>query len=303
MGQVNNTRDNRRKILIISKLILLLLSLSLVGCSHYLYTESVLSMHDSVKAPQVIKTKTYIKIKNNVKTVAIIAPDSCRKQSALSASNQQKDFIRSSCGVEIGIIEKKLIDSGFNVISWEMLESMSRGKSFFQSGKELAIDILFSINSLENITADSSNINLLRKYYKSDRRGNKGEPWSLGEGHKKIIRKQLKNYEGSITRLSLGAAIDVTAIEVKTGEAIWYYQASFYDVKKQENKFTAAFAGRHNRWRLFRINGEFVSNHSPNSESGSTEQENKVANLRDDIFIKYLKIAVSSFITSFKAGE
>lgn len=283
-------------------IIIILFSFSLTGCSHYLYTESVLSMHDSIKAPQVLKTKSYRAIKDRVETVAIIAPDSCRKQSALSASTQQRDFIRSSCGVEIGIIEKKLLSSGFNVISWEMLESMSREKSFFTSGKELGIDVLFSINSLENITADSANINLMRKYYKSDNEGIKGEPWSLGEVHKKIVRKELKGYEGAISELSFGAAIDVTAIEVKTGQAIWYYQASFYDVEKQEIKFTAAFSGKKNRWKLFQINGEPIRHLDLNSEEGSIEQERKEANLRDDVFIKYLKIAVTAFITSFKTG-
>ncbi len=283
-------------------ILLFIFSFSLTGCTHYLYTESVLSMYDSINEPKTLKTNPYRVIKDRVDTVAIIAPDSCRRQSALSASTQQKDFIRSSCGVEIGIIEKTLLSSGFNVISWEMLESMSRETSFFKSGKKLGIDVLFSINSLENITADSANINLIRKYYKSDSEGVKGEPWSLGEIHKKIVRKKLKVYEGGISKLSFGAAIDVTAIEVKTGQAIWYYQASFYDVEKQQRKVTAAFSGKKSKWRLFQINGEPIKYEELNREDGSTEMEGKTANIRDDVFIKYLKIAVTEFITSFKTG-
>ncbi len=307
-----------QRIALLIRLIPVLFSIVLTGCGlfpahiglffpHYLYTESVVTIQDSIKPPQVIKTESYREIKNNVNTVGIIAPDSCRKQSAMSSNRNQQDFIRSSCGVEIGIIEKKLVVEGFNVVSWKMLESMFReGKSYLQSGKELKIDILFSINSLENITADSSIIDLKRSYYKSDKGGTKGVPWPLEERHKKRIRKMLKEYEGTTTRPSFGATMDVTAIEVKTGKSIWFYQASFYGLGKQEKEVTAVFRGVQNldgtQWRMVQLNGSPIRNQRQNKKKSSSDQETKRANISDDIFLRSLKIAVSSFISSFKSG-
>jgi len=274
----------------------------LSGCSHYLYTESTLSKFDSIKLPEVIKTELYKKIKNKVKTVAIIAPDYCREQSALSASTQQRNFIRSSCGVALGLIEKQLLSQEFSVISWEMLKSLSKDKSFFQAGKELGIDIFFSINSLENITADSLNINLKRQYFKSDSYGVKGKPWDLHEKHKKIIRAQLKDDEDSVVRFSLGAAIDVTAIDVQTGKSLWYYQASFYNINKKEKIVTAAFRGKKNIWRMFQKDGLPIES-TIKRKSSNIEKENKKSQLSDGIYFQYLKVAISSFIQSFKTGH
>jgi hypothetical protein len=281
----------------------LLLPLVLSGCArHYLYVESEVSVVDDIDTPKIVKTDDYRMVRESVKTVAIIAPDSCRNQSAMSSSTSRQDFIRSRCGVEIGIIEKELIANGFNVISWEILESI-RDRSFLQSGKNLGIDVLFSVNSLENITADSSTIELKRSYYKSDSHGKKGEPWPLGEKHKKEIRRQLRVFEGVGNKQSFGAAIDVTAIDVKTGKSIWYYQAAFYSLENKKEKLTALFVGRKNRWRLFQVNGKSVGGIlEHNHRSKSVEMESKVSRVRDDIFIKYLKIAVSSFVSAFKLG-
>lgn len=286
-------------------LFLLLISSFLSGCTHYLYTESTVSLKNSIAPPKIIKAWSYSSLSNSMNTIAIVAPDLCRKQSAMTSSTHQQDFIRTLCGVEIGIIEKEFIIRGYSVVSWEMLESesQSESKSYLQSSKELDVDILFIINSLENITANSSNVNLERKYYKSDDKGYKGAPWNLGEIHKKEIRKQLKLYEGGESNLSLGAAIDVTAIEVKTGKSIWFYQSSFYDLEKVDNVITAAFSGKKNIWVMFQLNGIPVKRAAQNIDNGSTEKENKVAQISDDIFIKYLKIAVSSFISSFQEGE
>lgn len=277
----------------------------LSGCSHYLYTESQLEMFDTVKEPQIISTPLYREIKDKIKTVAIIAPDFCQQQSAFSANIQQVNFIRSNCGVALGVIEKDLISQGFNVISWEMFESIAKGSSFFKAGKELDIDVIFSINSLENITADSLNINLERKYYKSDRYGNKGELWNLQESHKEKVRKILRGYEGIIPKSSMGAAIDVAAIDVKTGKSIWYYQASFYNVEKEERKLTAAIRGKKNIWTIFQINGNPVKNIVKGNidENRSYDKENKKSKLNDRIFLKYLKKGVSAFVTSFKKGD
>lgn len=301
------------------KLIILgILFSNLIGCAAqytrdsyiYRYVETEIIVSPSKKAPQVIKTKAYQAIKDNIDTVAIIAPDSCRQQSAMSSNIEQEDFIRSRCGVEIGIIERGLIEAGFNVISWEMLVSISREKSYLSSAKELDVDVLFSINSLEKIIADTSDVYLKRSYYNSNEAGEKLEPVSMTEYEKRGIREELKDYEGLKAGLTIGAAIDVAAVDAKTGESIWYYQSSVYDVnisEYSEYKVTALFRDvGPGYWRLRMINGrpiwEIEESITTREKDSSEEVSIKRANLKDDVFIRNLKGAVSSFISSFSGG-
>jgi len=137
--ETNNMTTNILKLIVLS----IILS-SLVGCGgsyNYCYIETKVIAADSIQEPpKVIKTKAYQAIKDTIDTVAIIAPDSCREQSAMSSSKLHEDFIRSNCGVEIGIVERGLIEAGFKVVSWEMLASLSRGTSYLESAKELGVD-------------------------------------------------------------------------------------------------------------------------------------------------------------------
>lgn len=294
---------------LIFKFVFLILSLyMLTGCPwhrHWLYIESENTLNSNLLIrPQIIESKSFKDISAKVNTVAVKAPDSCYGQSSKSSNKNikyQKDVVRSNCGVEIGIIEKKLIEKDYNVVSWEMLESMakSNNKSYLECAKELNVDVLFSVNLLEKIGASDSDDPIKRSYFKSDVNGIKGAPWALGEDHKKIIRSILYDFETDLYWASFGASIDITAIDVKTGKSIWFYKASFYDMENQETKITSLFAQRNRRWGIYKLNDKPVQRRT----SSNTELDRKEKTNLDIYYQKYLTEAISTFIESFKFGK
>ncbi len=276
-----------------------------IGCRQYVYTESITTLsHYQSKQPNIVASPEYSQVAKMTRNVAIKAPDLCYGQAA-SASNKHtnlsKDIVRSKCGVEMSIVERKLTEIGYNVYSWEMLESMARAeeKSHLECAKQLGAEVLFAINSLETIVASDNNDPLKRFYYYSDNAGIKKEPRIIGEYHKGIIRNILKPYESSLYSSSLGATIDVTAIEVKTGKSIWFFKASAYNLEHHNDQITAAFVGRKGRWSMFKFNDNNVI--TRNELSHSEYDRPKIGNA-DIYFQKYIENVVSEFITAFKSG-
>lgn len=297
-------QTSNKTINLVFKLTILLLSLNAItGCTrHWLYIESESNLNQNfLRQPQIIKSKSFNEISKTTSTVAVKAPDSCYGQSEISTNQSikyQKDVVRSNCGVEIGIIEKKLIKNGYNVVSWEMLESMTKSynKSYLECAKELNVDVLFSINLLEKIGANDLEDVVERSYFQSDENGTKGTPWALAENHKKIVRSILYDFETNLYWASFGASIDIMAIDVNTGKSIWFYKASFYDIENEETKINFLFAQRNKRWRIFRVNNEPVMSR-PKS---NTELDRKEKINIDIHYQKYLSEAITAFIQSFK---
>ena len=285
---------------------------TLTGCGHYLYTVSEISPGSKLPDQfQIVKSNLYKQISKNTHTVSIKAPDACYGQTSTSSDQSikyQKDVVRSNCGVEIGIIEKKLIENDYEVVSWEILKSMAESSdkssniSYQQAAKELGVDVLFSINLLEKVGANDLHNLINRSYFYSDKTGKKGDPWILGEGHRKKIREILHGHELDFYGVSFGSSIDVTAIDVKSGKSIWFYKASFYNLKKRENKITAVFAGKKNIWRILKLNGVPVRTIRRRSRS-NTEFDRKEKTNENIYYQKYLTRAVSAFISSFKHGK
>lgn len=305
------TKNNHSSYIVLTFLIIFLIMSS---CTHYVLVETYLNT-DEIKFPEknVTSTNDYRSIVGGaIKNIAIKAPDNCSKRSATSSdpyADSKKDIIRSKCGVEMSIIERELIKNGYNVYSWEMLKSITSSeqkshsgeKSYLESASDMGIDILFTINSLEEIVAENQDEYINREYYESDDAGTKGNARPLPIYHRNYITRLLKPYDDMLYSGALGATIDVTAIDVKTGKTIWLYKSSSYNLNHSNNqkKYTAAFAGRKSRWHLFMLNNK----RSNQQYFSSTDTKSKKRKNVNKLFEKYIYDVINDFIFSFKSGK
>lgn len=286
--------------------VFIILLLFFMSCAHYVYVDSNLTTpRDRFPSNAVTSTDKYRNSINSIKNIALKAPDDCSERSASSSdryANPRKDVVRSRCGVEMSIIERGLIKSGYNVFSWEMLESMvsASNKSYLECAKELGADVLFTINALEEIVAEDSDDLVERHYYYSDRTGKKGKPRGLDIYHRKYIGNLLKPIDSKLVGVSLGATIDVTAIDIKTGRTIWFYKSSAYDLKQNDIKYSAAFVGKKRRWRMFQLNN--MPFRPTNIASKDTKKINKTRDV-EKYFEKYVNQVVKDFIEAFRSGK
>jgi len=278
------------------------------GCSrHFAYTESIIRSELKSSQPQINSGKDYAEVRDRAKTVAFIAPDFCREKSvAPNQSSSQLDLIRSNCGVAMGLAERLMTKSGYSVVSWEVLARKGSAASHLDIGKELGVDVLFAVNSIEAVSVGKS-IEVERRFFKSDAAGSKGAEWQMPSSFQDAIREKLLPYEEAFLHGQTGgAAIDVTAIDVRTGRTVWYYQASFYDAGSSNSVMNAVVTLRSGgRWEIFKINGQAAGAFAPkavaNLSSSHTEVRQRVAS--NDFQQATLEVAISEFIKAFRSGN
>lgn len=301
-----------------SSLLLAIASILVSGCSiveetippeRYVFIEISAMYTGSSKNPDIVASPSYRKIARKTRKVAVKAPDKCygRKfqdtdKNVISSSM----LVKSRCGIEMSMIERKLMGSGYDVYSWEMLESKSNaeGKPFLEVAKTIGAKILFSVNSIKIIEASDSGIILQKAYFTSDKTGSKVTPVALRPHDKKEINKMLAPHESQFNKLSLGAEINITAIDTNTGMSVWIYKASEYDLKPESNKITAVFVHSGGlfggqRWSLYMLNGQ-----KPTQEQKNTNVEYYGRNTKNTgpIYQEYIQKAVEKFVTEFKSG-
>lgn len=282
----------------------LLAMLLQVGCSNYVLVESSVAT-DEIRRPirEIVGTPRYNSVAANVAKVAVRAPEYCSGQSAASNDKQTdraKSLMGSTCGVQMGVLERQLTESGYDVYSWRAVESMvtAQNKSYLQAARELGAEVLFTVNSLEGVLA-SSDEHIRRAYFVSSKKGEKGAPWNIGEVHRQPIRGELRPYEASLRDISFGAFLDVTAIDVTTGQAIWFYKSGKYDLENISAPLSFLVAGKKGRWKVVTVNGA-----RPSVVTGSTSVEydrgSKNRDVGEEQYEKYVRQVVLDFVATFR---
>ena len=276
----------------------------------YFYVESSLSP-DSISAParELTGTPTTKTIILKATKLAIRAPEYC-SGAVVSANDPQaskaKNLMRSNCGVEMALLEKRLTERGYIVYSSKMLENMvgPQGKSYLDAAHQLGADILFTVNALEAVGATSDE-KIVRAFFDSDSDGTKGAPASLNDRSRASIRDITRPYEKTFQDFSYGAFLDVTAVNVTTGQAIWFYKSGVYDLDRLKKPITFLVGVSKNRWRLVKVNGENVRSSKSSSTSTSSEYEYMPMTSHrseEKLYEKYVQEIISDFATTFKAA-
>jgi hypothetical protein len=274
----------------------------------YFYIESSIATDMlPVANREVTETDQFKNVAPMVKKVALRAPDYCYGQTASMSDKQvnaTKSLIRSECGVEMGALERKLIEEGYTVYSWKIVDSImkSQSKPPLLAVQELGAEVLFIVNALEGIFVSSDDL-IRRSFFSSSIEGDKGLPVDLHEGNRNAIRQVAKPYEAKLRSNSFGAFIDVTAVDVATGQAIWFYKSGKYDIKRAATPVTLVLSYRKNIWKVYKIDGAVPvrQNTSASYEYGSGEPPSLQS--PDKYYDIYVQDIVADFVNTFKESR
>jgi hypothetical protein len=206
----------------------------MTACSptNYLLVSNYTGAQIAEPAPEITETAPFKALRGKVNTVAVHAPDSCSNQTADTSSGNAASLqmiIKTRCGVEMAEIEKELSKAGYHVVSWTVLahELLAKSQSSMKEiGQTLNADVIFQINSFEeSVDKVGTDGRWERKVYLSNPAGNRLEEAPLEqEDRGKLTKKFLESRESGLDLRRLAITIDASAVEVKTGESIWYYR-------------------------------------------------------------------------------
>lgn len=285
--------------------------ITLSGCAHdYYEVESIYQLNELVEVKsEITETDAYKKLIPKVKKIAVRAPEQCANETqsasrGLGVAGSNAVVLRSLCGQEMSQIERSLVQLGYRVISWKVVQSKTRAQSkpAIEVAKSLGANLLLQINTLER-TAIRPGIDARwdRKYYTTDSGNHREEPVSLD----KIISDQIEVWAKQSERNSMGAArlsasLNATAVSTKTGEAIWFYDWTVsQDVDDRVasiSSFSACKSNRCKPWNLAEINSQNTSS------SGSSDAVRTSIHSDEDRAIqdKLVKQIINDMIKNLK---
>jgi hypothetical protein len=162
--------------------------------------------------------------------VGILPPDRCLTTQAGVAANQAH-LMRMECGVLISSLEVRLAQTGYQVVSWQVLKPAA-GQSGIDRARDQKLDILFEIDqfsagSLERM----SDVSVKPSYFALERGGE--VPLEVSPETRKrcrgIAKQAAVQARASMHGDLFEGVLSAKAVEVSTGTAVWYYQKSLVD--------------------------------------------------------------------------
>jgi hypothetical protein len=167
---------------------------------------------------------------------ALRAPEHCTSESAnkgTGAGEGKNVKLMTSCGFWLSELERVLVQSKFTVASWSALRDLERTKQVpaYVAARDLGADVVFVINSLEN-----ERIQLGKNYrenfdvYEADEDGRASRRLAINKATFDSVRSFVKTRMKPLTKeyqhvaTHVTATLDITAVDTKTGEAVWFYR-------------------------------------------------------------------------------
>lgn len=194
---------------------------------------------------EITKTSEYRKLIRGVKKIAVRAPEQCANESQSSSKGLGAGAVvlKQQCGQEMAQIEKSLARSGYRVISWKVVQSMTRvqKKSALDVAKSLGAQLLLQINSLERTSIrPGTDARWDRKYFvRSLEDSEVYEPTALPKQYKGPILRFVKKRESdALGAARLSASLNATVASISTGEAIWFYDWTVSEDTAEASKRT-----------------------------------------------------------------
>lgn len=179
-----------------------------------------------VAYPDVVETPSYRSQLSSIRTVAVRAPDVCANETGAQASGEGASvgrILQMTCGVEMAELERALAQSGYVVISWDVLRNHPLRPR--QAAESLGADAILEVNSLERtIVAPAKDARWEREFFQSSKYGEQGSPASVFEQTARRLDFLLKQKEASLLDVrQLSVTVNATMIRITNGEAIWFY--------------------------------------------------------------------------------
>jgi len=226
--QSRTIRSRRLFGLVALSLLLVVLS----GCSkNYIVMSRLVENTRIEKTADVTPSRSYVSVLKRTKTVALRAPDSCANEGAAKARGESSTtggILRTDCGVEMSELERALARAGFNVVSWDAIRKMVKYDNItpVAASRRLGADVLFMINSLERTRTDvGMNARWQREFHAANARGESQGRTDVPESRAMRLEALMANPEHALTPgARLSATINVSAVNVRTGQTIWFYE-------------------------------------------------------------------------------
>ncbi|HVJ94629.1 MAG TPA: hypothetical protein VM580_32810 [Labilithrix sp.] len=182
---------------------------------------------------------------------ALRAPEHCVSESAnkgIGAGAGRNVKLMTSCGFWLSELERVLVQSKFTVASWSALSDLERTKQVpaYVAARDLGADVVFVINSLENDYIKlGKNSRESFEVYDADEDGHASRRLPIEKATfdqvRSFVRTRMKPLTKEFQHVTthLTATLDITAVDTKTGEAVWFYRKQ--EVKAQPIKLDRYF--------------------------------------------------------------
>ncbi|MFQ5699678.1 MAG: hypothetical protein ACE5IL_15540 [Myxococcota bacterium] len=222
-----------------------LLLLGLTGCTpFYLVSSHFIEASHDEPPPEITASPDYPRALPQIHKVAIRAPDSCANQTAAAAGGSAASVARilqTRCGVEMSELERALAAAGYAVASWDAIQNRVTHDDVtpLAAAQALGAQVLFQVNSLERSTLDSGQSALWeRRFYRSSAKGVQGEPARVEPEIAQQLEQIVAPAEEEIRPAPrLSATVNATAVRVRDGQAIWFYEWTHAEPKSGERSF------------------------------------------------------------------
>lgn len=264
------------------------------------------------KEAEVTITPRYSEKISDVKSVAISAPSSCTNQNTSTATGSavnKGSVVVTDCGVQLAEIERALVRHGYTVYSWKLINNISNPNSPDKVARQLGAQVLFQVNSLERINVTPSrDARVVRNFFLSNEYGEKLEHLELNERDIENINSAIGKIE--LKRLpsatSLGAMLDISAIDSETGQTIWFYRWNKQEDNSKNLFSTSLLVCR--SWGCEQKRPEDKEPQQTPNEARSSEVETlsttaRPANEQDVVYFRLLQDVTADFIKTFSAGR
>ena len=223
---------------------------SMHSSSFYVYvTKKSIAVGSANTDPEITATARYKEIIPETRSIAYRPPDSCFDQSASAATGKasvQAQILTTSCGVWLAELERALARNGFEVTSWQTLignmgGAKISGDTVISRAKELGVEVLMMINSLDvgRVNLDSRYSTNIR-FYESNKKGVRKDPLPLDPARQRALLAGIPGGAGVPYR-AISATVDVTAIDLKTNQAVWFFRQTISEEVKREYAFEGLF--------------------------------------------------------------
>lgn len=286
---------------------------ALTGCTNqYLLSSQFVTKSQTDQAPEIVETPFYLAEHSQFRTVAVRAPDGCSNRTANEATGSatsKEAIMRTTCGVEMAELEKKLAKAGYRVISWKVLErEMVNKVSATEVAGSLGAEALFQINSLERAQKLVGKDALWeRKFYETNDAGAALREHAFDDATRAHFKEQyFDKFERNVELDRLAVTLDANAIFVKTGESIWYYRWTHADPASLNYRKDVLINCKSNNrdcqeFQPARQN-HTTTNMTVSGESEAVTVTEKPDDKKQALYAQLLSTVIDDFVRNFSKG-
>ncbi|MCK4840989.1 MAG: hypothetical protein KAT04_03790 [Methylococcales bacterium] len=289
----------------------------LTGCSkHYALTTEYVAENTSEVAAEVISTAKYRRFLPTIKTIVIQAPDRCidETKSQKDGIKAESTILKTNCGIEMAEIERGWAKFGYEVLSWKVLKQTQQQEqtrngfalSAREAAKKLGADAILLVNSTERgYVKSGSDARWDRRYFVSDKRGNKRNPAYVNKTIERQFIRLLGGRERQLSSSSrLSVTINASVILVSTGQAVWFYEWTHAEKKQAEVKDELHVVCKKGYCRLApkMRDGRRKATRLSSGNSSALSTQRKPQNQRSATHTRLMKEVISDMVRKFSSG-